>query len=181
MLEAGGNAAISQGRARPQMAVSALADTVTRTPPAGSLPSMPRSVRVAVATACVVATLGAFSLVVLAIDLLTDHSASAALGTRAFGSFVNPLLAMAINVPRAAVKRDERLRELSFHFALLMAMLLGFVALFTLVPAFMGGGDADLVLSWSVFLLAVVLAWSLSRPTAKAWFTSAPVLPSRPA
>jgi hypothetical protein len=133
---------------------------------------MPRSVRVAVVTACVVALLGIASIVVWAVDLLTDDSITSALGTRAFGSLISPLFVLAAIVPKAALKRDERLRELSFQFALLAAMLLGFVALVALVAAFMRGVNANSVVSWSVFALAVVLASSLSRPSAKAWFSS---------
>jgi hypothetical protein len=133
---------------------------------------MPRSVRVAIAAACVVALLGVASVVVWAVDLLTDDSVTAALGTRAFGSLFSPLFVLAAIVPRAVVKRDDRLRELSFHFALLAAMLLGFIALFALVAAFTRGVNANFVVSWSVFALAAVLTWSLSRPSAKRWFRS---------
>ena len=133
---------------------------------------MPRSVRVAVATACAVALLGVAAIVVWAVDLLTDDSVTAALGTRAFGSLINPLFVLAAMVPKAALERDERLRQLSFQFALLAAMLLGFIALVALVAALMRGADANFVVSWSVFALAVVLASSLSRPSAKAWFSA---------
>ncbi len=135
---------------------------------------MPRSVRVAVATACVVALLCVASIVIWAADLVTRDSVTAALGTRAFGSLVSPLFMMAATVPMAAVRRDGRLRELSFHFALFAAMLLGFAALATLVVAFIRGVDANFVVSWGVFIPAVVLASSLSRPSAKAWFSSPP-------
>lgn len=133
---------------------------------------MPRSVRVAVVTAYVIAFLGIASIVIWVVDLFTGGAATHAVGTRAFGSLISPLYGMAFMVPLAAARRDGRVRELAFQFALLGAMLLGFIALLALVMAFMRGVDANVVASLGVFALAVLLASSLSRPSAKAWFTS---------
>jgi hypothetical protein len=69
---------------------------------------MPLSVRVAVATACVIALLGVASIVVWAGDLLTRGSVSAALGTHAFGSLVSPLFVLGAAVPMAAVNSGPR-------------------------------------------------------------------------
>lgn len=137
---------------------------------------MPRSVRVAVVTAHVIVLLGVASFVIWAIDLFTGGAGTRALGTRALGSLISPLFMFAYLVPLAAARRDGRMRELAFQFALLWAMLLGFLAVFALVSAFMQGVDANAVVSLGVFALAVLLASSLSRPSAKAWFTS----PTRP-
>ncbi len=131
---------------------------------------MPRSVRVAVVVACVVALLGVTSIVIWAADLVTGDSASAALGTRF--SLVGPLFIVAGAVPVAAARRDGRVRELAFQFALLQAILLGLIAPFAAVVAFVRGLEPDLILSLVVFGLAVALAASLSRPSAKAWFRS---------
>lgn len=133
---------------------------------------MPRSVRVAIVAACVVALLGVASIVGWAVALVTGDAVSAALGTRAFGPLVSPMLAGAIIVPKAALERDDRLRELSFQLALFTAILVGLLALGELVAALIRGADANVVVSWSVFVLAVVLASSLTRPSAKAWFRS---------
>ncbi|HET9554434.1 MAG TPA: hypothetical protein VFP50_15835 [Anaeromyxobacteraceae bacterium] len=80
-------------------------------------------------------------------------------------------------IPLTAARRDGRVRELAFHLALLAAMLLGFMALFSLALALEHGVDASVIAALGVFSLAALLTWSLSRPTAKAWFTA----PARPA
>jgi hypothetical protein len=116
------------------------------------------------------ALLGVASAIIGVVDLLTRDSVSAALGTR--GYTLVSFYVMAAVVPVAAVRRDGRIRELAFQSALLAAMLLGFVALFTGVAAFMRGVDANFVLSWVMFVLALALASSLSRASAKAWFSS---------
>ncbi len=132
---------------------------------------MPRSVRVAVVTACVVALFGVAAVAIWAVDLFTGGAASAGLGTT-FGSLVGYLALPAGTIPLAAMRRDGRLRALSFQVALLAAMLLGFVALAELVIAFVVGVSADSVIILIAFALSVVLASSLSRPSAKAWFTA---------
>ncbi len=136
---------------------------------------VPRTVRVAVATSCVIALLGVVSIAVSIGDLLSGGSVRPWLGVRNTGLLLSPLYASALALPLAAVRRDGRVRELSFHLALFAALLVGLVALFTLVlAALMGRVDARVGEAFFVFALAVVVAWSLSRPSAKAWFTSPP-------
>ncbi len=138
---------------------------------------MPRSVRLAIAASSLLVLVGLLSTAIVVSDV-ADHDAairwlSAALGTRegVLRLLFTPLYLSAAVVVRAALRRDERTRETAFQVALFAAVLLGFVALGMSIVASLArrvdGGDA---LTLLVFGLASLLAWSLSRPSAKAWF-----------
>lgn len=134
-----------------------------------------------IAASCVLSLLGLVSIAIWTIDLLSDDSASrwvgAALGVGygSLRSLFTPLYTLALIILPAALRRDARRRELAFQFALLTALLLGFMALFVSVLAVVQHRiDAGFAGSVVAFGLAVVLAWSLSRPSAKAWFRPPP-------
>jgi hypothetical protein len=140
---------------------------------------MPRSVRVAVVTSWVIALLGVVALAVSVADFVTGHSFATGWGARVLGPLVQPGLVAAVGVPVAATRRDERARAFAFHIALLASILLGFVAAGALALTIaIGRLDARVVNTFLVLALAVVLASSLSRRSAKAWFTSTTAPPT---
>jgi hypothetical protein len=142
---------------------------------------MPGCVRIAVVTSLLLFLLGAASIPIFIADIVSDGS-----GTRwvshAFrvreGSLrflFHPMYAPAIGVIRAAVRRDGRVRELAFQFALLLALLLGFFALgASVLAAIQHRMDAVFAAPIVMFGVMATLAWSLSRPSAKAWFAPPP-------
>jgi hypothetical protein len=134
---------------------------------------MPRSVRIALACSIAVGLLGLVGSALLVADLV----ASLYLGRaplRATWAF-SPQLVVALAFPPILRRRDTRNRELSFQVGLLAAMGLGFLELFLLVTAVLRGFDARTVVMSLTFGLVVAFAWSLSRPSAKAWFAVKPV------
>jgi hypothetical protein len=139
---------------------------------------MPRTVRVAVLTSWILILLGVANLAVSIADLVTGDSVCTALGLCRARGFLGSFSAMAAAVPVAVARRDARLRESAFHFALFVALLVGFVALGALVLGVLAGFSAALLVPVFMFALATVLAWSLSRPSAKAWFTPGRAEPS---
>ncbi len=139
---------------------------------------MPRSVRIAIVTSCVFAVLGVLSVPVWTIDVLRDSAAtwwlSGALGVRDVRLLLfNPMYAQAFVVVLASVRRDARTRELAFQLALLGALLLGFVAAaVSIAAAVQRRFDAEFTGTLGIFGSASLLAWALSRPSAKAWFAA---------
>lgn len=141
---------------------------------------MPPTVRVAVVASCILTLLGGVAFALWMSHLLAGDSACAALGLCGAQGLLS-IGAMAAVVPVAAVRRDARLREAIFQGALLVALLVGFVALAALALGLSSGLDATLAVPVVMFVLAAVLAWALSRPSAKAWFTSGRVGRTGPA
>lgn len=144
---------------------------------------MPRSVRVTVATASLLAIIGLLSTALVVADV-ADHDAaiewvSAALGTREsiVRLLFTPLYLSAFVVVRAARRRDGRTHEIALPVTVFVAVSLGFLSLgmsiVATVDSNVDGGDVIMLL---IFALASLLAWSLSRPSAKEWFYA----PDRP-
>ncbi len=137
---------------------------------------MPRSVRIAIGTSGVLTVLGLVSVAVLMIDIFSHDSATrwmrATLGVHGSIRYLfNPLYAQALVLIPAALRREARARELGFQFALLAALLLGFIACrVSVIAAIQLRVDADSAGAIVAFGLVTVPAWSLSRPSAKAWF-----------
>jgi hypothetical protein len=139
---------------------------------------MPRSVRVAVVTSCALGVLGVLSIAVWTIDIFADDVATRWLSAAGRGGgslrfLFTPLFGVALLVPRMVRRRDAPGRELAHQLALLVSLLLGFPALLaSAVAALTRRLDAGVAGMIAVFWLAVLLAWSLSRPSARAWFAA---------
>ncbi len=141
---------------------------------------MPRSVRIAVVTSCVLGLLGVLSIAIWTLDIFADDVATRWLSAAGRGGgslrfLFSPLFGMALVVPGMARRRDAPGRELACQLALLVALLLGFPALlasgFAAATRHVDAGVAGML---GAFGLAVALAWSLSRPSARAWFGTGP-------
>lgn len=134
---------------------------------------MPRSVRIAIAFACWLGLAG----LVFAGRALADVPRH---GLRRAGfaalHVIWPLLA--IWITRGLVRRDARTRTLALGIAIAGALLIGAQTLYlATVATFVEGRDVGSLTA--TFLGAVVgpfvaLAWSLSRPSAKAWCARPP-------
>jgi hypothetical protein len=141
---------------------------------------MPRSVRIAVVTSCVLGLLGILSIAVWAIDIFADDFATEWLSAAGRGGgslrfLITPLFGVALLVPGMVRRRDAPGRELAHQLALLVALLLGLPALLVSgVAAFTRHLDAGVAGVLGAFGLAVALAWSLSRPSAREWFAENP-------
>jgi hypothetical protein len=140
---------------------------------------MPRSVRVAIATSWALGLLGLLSVAVWTVDLLAGDLATRWLSAAGRGGgslrfLFSPLFGMALLVPGIVRRRDVPGRQLAFQLALLVSILLGFPALLAsalaAITRHLDAGAAGLL---GAFGLAVALAWSLSRPSARAWFAAA--------
>ncbi len=130
-------------------------------------------------TSCILTLFGAISFAVWLGDVVTGDSVCAALGL----CEARPVLALsggAAVVPAVAIRRDARLREVNFQAALAAAFGLAFVALIALVGGVASRFTPALPVAAVMFALATALVWSLSRPSAKEWFTSGPVHRSKP-
>lgn len=141
---------------------------------------MPQSVRLTIATASLLAVIGLVSTALVIADV-ADHDAAirwvtAALGTRegVVRLLFTPLYLSGFIVVRAALRRDGRTREIALPVAVFTAVSLGFLCLgmsiVASVDSAVNGGDVGMLF---VFVLASLLAWSLSRPSAKEWFDAA--------
>jgi hypothetical protein len=140
---------------------------------------MPRSLRLAVATACVLACLGAVSAAAWIADASGGGRGTRWLATAlrvdegAVRRAASPLYLAAIAVVPIVLRRDARKATIAFQLALLATITLGVMAL-----GLAGGGEQALRLDAgrAGMLLAVglfgLLAWSLSRPSARAWLES---------
>lgn len=139
---------------------------------------MPRSVRIAIVASCVLGALGVLSIAVWTIDLLDDDVATRWLSAAGRGGgslrfLFTPLFGVALLVPGMVRRRDAPGRELAFQLAMLVSLLLGLPALLaSVVAALMRRVDAGVAGMLAAFGLAAVLAWSLSRPSARAWFAA---------
>lgn len=149
---------------------------------------MPQSVRLTIATASLLAVVGLVSTVLVIADV-ADHDAAIRWVTSALGAregvvrlLFTPLYLSAFVVVRAALRRDGRTREIALPVAVFTAVSLGFLCLGMSIVASIDenvdGGDVGMLL---VFALAALLAWSLSRPSAKQWFDAARDRESPPA
>lgn len=139
---------------------------------------MPGSLRLAIATACVLAFVGAVSAATWIADAGADGRATRWLATAlridegAFRRAASPLYLAAIAVVPIVRRRDGRKATIAFQLALLATITLGVMAL-----GLAGDGQAGRVDAGRAGMLAAaglfgLLAWSLSRPSAKAWFAS---------
>ncbi len=90
---------------------------------------------------------------------------------------------VAIFTVRGLVRRSARTRQMAFAVSLVTSLILAFIALMVTVIllAPTRPGRVDFVETMSMMLLVgapfVAIAWSLSRPSAKAWFSSSPPRP----
>ncbi|HEY6001479.1 MAG TPA: hypothetical protein VIV57_01315 [Anaeromyxobacter sp.] len=144
---------------------------------------MPRSVRVAIATSWALGLLGILSFAVWAVDLFGDDVATRWLSAAGRGGgslrfLFSPLFGVALLVPGMVRRRDAPGGALAYQLALLVSVLLGLPALLASgVAALTRHLDAGVAGVLGAFGLAVVLAWSLSRPSAREWFTATPEAP----
>lgn len=121
---------------------------------------MPRSVRIAIA--CGVA-------------LLVCSLASAVLKFVEPGNLLGDFVFVGIvgaAFPALARRRDARTRELPFLFALGLSTVFPLIIAATLVLAFRRGLVAPFLGATVIFALLVIMAFALSRPSAKGWFDS---------
>lgn len=140
---------------------------------------MPGSVRIAIATACALALLGAVSAALWIGDATAAGGAtrwlSGALHVKegALRGAASPLYLAAIAVVPIVLRRDARKVRVAFQLALLAGITLGMMVL-----GFSGSAvqrrdvDAGLAAMLGVLALIGLLAWSLSRPSARVWFAS---------
>jgi hypothetical protein len=132
---------------------------------------MPRSLRVAIVSACCLGFMG----LVLAGQALADGCGRS--GISRAGSAIPLLLwpVLAIWIARGLIRRDPRVRALAFGVALAGTIAIGVVTLILAIKATFIEGRNVVVLT-TTFLIGCVgpfvgLVWSLSRPSAKAWFS----------
>jgi hypothetical protein len=141
---------------------------------------MPRSVRLAVGLACALGLIGAASTAVWIADALADGAAtrwlSIALDLRgdAVALAASPLYLVAFAMVPIALRRDGSKARVAFQLALLASITLGVMAS-GLVSTALAARRLDGALAGMLVVLALValLAGSLSRPSARAWFAPA--------
>lgn len=140
---------------------------------------MPRSVRVAIASACLIASIGAVSTAIWIADAAAGGSASRWLSTTlpdhasAFQRAASPLYLAAIAVVPIVLRRDARKIRVAVQLALLATITLGIYALGLFGPALTSRRlDAELAVMLLAPAVLGLLAWSLSRPSARAWLAS---------
>jgi len=134
---------------------------------------MPRSVRLAIVAAC---CLGLVNLVHAGLALAELARDDVPRVGSALLLLIWPVLA--IWIARGLMKRDSRTRTLAFRIALAGAVIIGMETLVLgIVATFIEGRDVG-VLTARVLIERVgpfvALAWSLSRPSAKAWVSTPP-------
>jgi hypothetical protein len=139
---------------------------------------MPRTVRVAIGAACFVAFLGAVSAAIWIADAAAGGSAtrwvSSALGIRESSlRVVSPLYLAAIAIVPIAVRRDAPKARVASQLCLLAAITLA-VTFFGMSGSPVSFREVDATLAAALLVVALVslVAWSLSRPSAMAWFAS---------
>jgi hypothetical protein len=140
---------------------------------------MPRSVRVAIGSACLLAVIGAASTAIWIADATGGGRATGwvttALGGNAGGlqRAASPLFLAALAVVPIALRRDAGKVRVAIQLALLATITLTVSALGLFGPALtsrrFGGELAAMLVAPAVLGL---MAWSLSRPSARAWFAS---------
>jgi hypothetical protein len=140
---------------------------------------MPRSVRVAIACACLIALLGAVSTAIWIADAAAGGWASRWVSSALHGDAVafqraaSPLYLAAIAVVPIALRRDPRKVRVAVQLALLATITLGIYALGLFGPALTSRRlDAELAAMLLAPAVLGLMAWSLSRPSARAWFAS---------
>lgn len=139
---------------------------------------MPRSIRVAIGTACLIALVGAVSTASWLADAVADGAGTRWLSTtlhvhEGVLRSVSPLYLLAIAVVPIALRRDARKGRIALHLSLLATITLGVMASGALGSAVQGRHlDAALAATLVIPGLIGLLALSLSRPSAKAWFAS---------
>jgi len=135
----------------------------------------------AIGTACLIALLGAVSAAIWIADAAAGGWATRWLSTAlhvhesTFQRAASPLYLVAIAIVPIALRRDARQARTALHLTLLAAITLG-VMTFGLSgsAAALRRPDAGLAAMLLVLALIGLLAWSLSRPSARAWFASGP-------
>jgi hypothetical protein len=140
---------------------------------------MPRSVRVAIGSACLIALFGALSAAIWIADAAAGGWASRWVSTAlhgdagAFQRAASPLYLAAVAVVPIVLRRDARKVRVTVQLALLATITLGVMALGLVGPT---QTSLRLDAEHAVMLLAPALlglmAWSLTRPSARAWFAS---------
>jgi hypothetical protein len=140
---------------------------------------MPSSVRLAIGVACVLGLLGVLSTAVWIADAAAGGagtrwlSAALHVGENDVGRAATPLYLLAFAVVPIALRRDGRKARIAFQLALLATVTLAVMAsglTGTAVEA--RRVDAGFAAMLVALALMAVLAGSLSRPSAKAWFGS---------
>jgi hypothetical protein len=141
---------------------------------------MPRSVRVAIASACLVASIGAMSTAIWIADAVAGGSGSRWISSTfrgevgTFHRAASPLFLAALAVIPIALRRDAAKVRIAVQLTLLATITLGISALGLFgVPVTSRRLDAELAAMLLAPVLLGLLAWSLSRPSARAWFASA--------
>jgi hypothetical protein len=140
---------------------------------------MPRSVQVAIASACLVALLGAVSAAVWVADAAAGGWASRWVSTAlhgdagAFQRAASPLYVAAIAIVPIVLGRDVRKVRVAVQLSLLATITLGIYALGLFGPAQRSLRlDADVAAMLLAPAALGLLAFSLSRPSARAWLAS---------
>jgi hypothetical protein len=140
---------------------------------------MPRSVRVAIASACLVALLGAVSAAIWVADAAAGGWASRWVSTAlhgdagAFQRAASPLYVAAIAIVPIVLGRDVRKVRVAVQLALLATITLGIYALGLFGPGLTSRRlDAELAVMLFVPAMLGLVVWSLSRPSARAWLAS---------
>jgi hypothetical protein len=140
---------------------------------------MPGSVRVAIASASLIALLGAASTAIWIADAAAGGSGSRWISTalhgdpEAFQRVASPLYLAAIAIVPIVLRRDARKVRAAVQLALLATITLGIYALglFGPAPASRPLGAERAAMFLAPALLGL-MAWSLSRPSARAWLAS---------
>jgi hypothetical protein len=140
---------------------------------------MPRTIQVALGSACLLVLLGALSTAVWLADAFAAGAgsrwASAALGgySGAFERTTSPLFLVAAAAVPVVLGRDARRVRVVVQLALLATITLGILALgLTGSAARALRLDAELVASLVAPALLGLLAWSLTRPSAREWLSA---------
>jgi hypothetical protein len=140
---------------------------------------MPRSIRVAIASACLIALLGAVSTAIWIADAAAGGAGSRWVSSalhghaEAFHRAGSPLYLAAIAVVPIVLRRDVGKVRVAVQLALLATITLGIYALGLFGPAQRSLRlDADVAAMLLAPAALGLLAFSLSRPSARAWLAS---------
>lgn len=142
---------------------------------------MPRSVRVAILASSLIALVGAGSAAIWIADAAATGAGTAWLSSLSLAPWAanameragSPLYLLAVAIVPIVARRDARSVRIAFQLALLAAIALGVTAS-GLVGASVASRRLDPGLAAMLLVLALIglLAASLSRPSARAWFAS---------
>lgn len=139
---------------------------------------MPRSIQVAIGCACLIAFLGAVSAAIWIADAAAAGSGSRWLSTAlpghagTFQRAASPLYLAAIAVVPIVLRRDARKVRVAVQLALLATITLGMFGLGIFGTALTSRSPDELVAMLLAPAVLGLLAWSLTRPSARAWFAS---------